>query len=83
MTEHTELSIFDPESGTVWQIKTGPLTEIPESIEQRHWTGGQTGSDGLFGGRRRAWVRKVPHSRIGDTAPAIVHHDARYQRYAV
>lgn len=33
MTEHTELSIFDPESGTVWQIKTGPLTEIPESIE--------------------------------------------------
>jgi hypothetical protein len=33
MTEHTELSIYDPESGTVWQIKTLPLTEIPESID--------------------------------------------------
>ena len=33
MPEHTELSIFDPESGFVWEIKTGPLTAIPESIE--------------------------------------------------
>lgn len=33
MTEHTQLSIYDPEFGTVWEIKTGPLTVIPERIE--------------------------------------------------
>jgi hypothetical protein len=33
MTEHTELSIYDPESGTIWEVKTLPLTEIPESID--------------------------------------------------
>ena len=33
MTDHTQLSIYDPESGTVWQIKTGPLTVIPKSID--------------------------------------------------
>lgn len=33
MTERTELSIYDPENGTVWEIKTGPLTALPESIE--------------------------------------------------
>ena len=33
MKERTELSIYDPESGAVWEIKTGPLMALPESIE--------------------------------------------------
>ena len=27
------MSIYDPESGVKWEITTGPLTAIPESVE--------------------------------------------------